>query len=64
MRITFTDRAEKVVRTFEVTDGVARAIEDLLIAIQLQDNFELQSAAAQKAKDATRDAIDQERPLR
>jgi len=34
MRITITKRGEKVVRSFEVTEGIARAIEDLLLAMQ------------------------------
>jgi hypothetical protein len=54
MHITFTDRAQKVVRIFEVTDRVARAIEDLLIAIQLEDNFELHSGGPAKDEGASR----------
>ena len=42
MRITITDKAEKVVRTFEVNTGVANAIETLLLAIQPQPDLELQ----------------------
>jgi hypothetical protein len=50
MRITFADRPEKIVRTFEVTTLVADAIESLVLAVQPERDLELRDAESLKER--------------
>ena len=54
MKITITDKSEKVIRTFAVSDEIAKAVDTLLLAIHSPTDLEkfAQETAAKALRDA------------